>query len=82
MVKCVITIKRLFKLKGGIKMVKCIAVGSDSNGKFYVQSCCTEEHLGQKCDCRSFGENLSKRKADKIAEEKARGFQVPIEYWT
>ena len=62
-------------------MVSCVAFGSEKEGKFYVQTCCSEEHNGGKCDCKSFGENFSKGEAKKLAEQKAKELNVPLKEW-
>lgn len=62
-------------------MVKCVAYGSEKEGSFYVQTCCGEEHLGQDCDCKSLGENLTEIGAKKLAEKMAKELNVPIEVW-
>lgn len=62
-------------------MVKCIAIGSEKEGYFYVQTCCGEGHNGEDCDCRSLGESLSESEANKIAKEKSKELNVLVEFW-
>ena len=50
-------------------MIKCIVYGSEQKDKFYVQSCCGEEHVGQSCDCKSHGENLNESDAQELANK-------------
>ena len=61
-------------------MVKNIAYGSE-NGKYYVQSCCNEEHKGQECDCRTYGENLTKEEAISLANKKGEELNVSVVCW-
>lgn len=58
-----------------------IAYGVNDKGKYYVQTCCNEEHLGQKCDCKSFGEEFSREEAIALAQRKAKELNVPVYEW-
>lgn len=60
--------------------IRCIAYGQEHD-EYFVQGCCNEPHLGQKCGCHNFGEHLSKEEAEKLANEKAKFYNVPIEKW-
>lgn len=62
-------------------MVRCVAYGSEKDSKFYVQTCCGEEHYGEECDCKSLGDNLTEEDAKRIAEEKSKELNVPLEFW-
>lgn len=62
-------------------MVKCVAYGSEKEGKFYVQTCCGEEHNGRECDCKSLGEDFTEGEAKELAEHKAKELNVPLEVW-
>lgn len=62
-------------------MVRSIAYGSEKEGKFYVQTCCGEEHNREECDCKSLGENFSESEAKELAEQKAKELNIPLEVW-
>lgn len=62
-------------------MIKSIAYGKNSDGSFYVQSACDEEHIGQQCGCKSFGESFSEQEAKTLAKEKADELNVSVEVW-
>ena len=62
-------------------MVKCVAYGSEKEGEFYVQTCCGEEHNGDECDCKNIADNLDEAEAKKLAEQKAKELNVPLEVW-
>lgn len=61
-------------------MIKNIACGVE-DGKYYVQLCCGEEHIGKDCDCQSIGEDLSCDEAKVLAYQKSKELNVPVEYW-
>lgn len=61
-------------------MIENIGIGLE-NGKYYVQTCCGEEHLGHKCDCNILIENVSEHEAIKIANKKCEDLNVPIQKW-
>lgn len=60
-------------------MVKTVIYGSEEDGSFFVQTSCDEEHFGQTCDCANFGENLTLSEAKRIANQKSKELNVPIE---
>lgn len=62
-------------------MITCVAIGSEKEGCFYVQTCCEKQHNGEECDCKSLGENLSEDEANKIAKEKSKELNVPVKFW-
>lgn len=62
-------------------MVRCVAYGSENDGKFYVQTCCGEEHIGNDCDCNILGEDLSEVEAKELARQRAEQLNVPLEVW-
>lgn len=62
-------------------MIKTIAYGKNSDGSFYVQSACNEEHIGQQCACKSFGESFSEQDAKTLANDKAKELNVKVENW-
>ena len=59
-------------------MVKNILYGTEDNQNFFVQTSCGEEHLGQDCDCKSYGiyrnEAIAKYKTKEIGDI----FKVPV----
>lgn len=57
-------------------MVKDVIYGINENEKYFVQTCCDTEHYGNLCDCVSYGENLSERKAKRIAMKLSKRFNV------
>lgn len=59
-------------------MIKHVLIGLEDGSRYYVQSCCGEEHLGESCDCKSYGEELSKNDAVSLAEEKSKELGVPV----
>lgn len=59
-------------------MIKHVLIGLENGERYYIQSCCGEEHLGQSCDCKSYGEDLSKEKAVSLAKEKSKELNVPV----
>ena len=62
-------------------MIKSIAYGLNNNGTCFVQSCCSLEHNGENCECKSFGENYSKTQAKKLAKNLAIKYSVPLNKW-
>jgi hypothetical protein len=62
-------------------MIKCVAIGLESKGIYYVQTSCAEEHNGNECDCKSLGEKLTKEQAEQLAEVKAKELNVPVVKW-
>ena len=58
-------------------MVKNIIYGNDGNG-FYVQTCCDKEHYAESCECKSYGEGISERKAKRIATKLSNKMKVDI----
>lgn len=61
-------------------MIKNIGIGIEK-GKYYVQTCCDEEHIGQDCGCKTLIENVSEEVALEIAERKSKELNVPIDKW-
>lgn len=49
-------------------MVKCVIYGLEE-GKYYVQTCCDEEHHGQECGCKSYAENIEHEEDAKFLAE-------------
>lgn len=62
-------------------MIKKIAIGANEKGKFYVQTCCEENHTGQCCDCRSLGDNLSFNEVIEIADKNSKELNVEVDIW-
>ena len=62
-------------------MIKCVAVGSEEKGKFFVQTCCDKKHTGGKCECVTLGEKLPETRAVTLAKKKAKELNVEVEYW-
>jgi len=67
--------------QGGVYMIKCVAYGSSEKDRFFVQTCCDEEHLGQDCDCKSLGEEFTIDEAVSLAHQTATKLNVPVENW-
>lgn len=61
--------------------IRVVAYGRNSDGGYYVQTSCNEEHIGQECDCKSFGENFTEDEAKKLACKKAKELNVEVERW-
>ncbi len=61
--------------------IECIAYGSGQEGNFYVQSCCNKEHMGQSCDCISYGESFTESEAEKLANKIGTKLKVPTQKW-
>lgn len=58
-----------------------IAYGTEDGVNYFVQTCCGEEHYGQDCDCKSYGESYKGDKARELAEELAKGLGVDCDRW-
>lgn len=61
-----------------MKSISSILYGTEEGINYFVQTCCNTEHSGEKCNCKGYGENLTKKKALKIANKLSRKFKVPI----
>lgn len=61
-------------------MIKNIGIGFEK-GKYYVQTCCGEEHIGQKCDCKTLIEDVPEKMALKISKKNSKKLNVPIDKW-
>lgn len=62
-------------------MIKNIAIGKENN-RYYIQTCCNEEHYGQRCDCETIRDNiLTEKEAIKIARKIQKIRKVPIVKW-
>lgn len=59
-------------------MIRNILIGLEEGNKYYVQSCCGEEHIGQSCDCKSYAEGLSKKEAISLANKKSKELNIPV----
>lgn len=59
-------------------MVKNIMYGTENYLSYFVQTSCSEEHLGGECDCIGYGSYLSEEKAKRKAEELAEELKVPV----
>lgn len=61
--------------------IKSIAYGTEDGINYFVQTCCGEEHYGQDCDCKNYGEKFTEAEAKKVADELAEKHAVNIERW-
>lgn len=61
--------------------VTAIAYGTNRDGSFYVQTCCSDEHLGEDCACKNLGNKLLEEEAIELAERKSKEFGVRLYKW-
>lgn len=59
-------------------MIKNIIFGTEDNKAYYVQASCDQEHLGQPCECKSYGEGLTEIEAKKLAHDLGKSLNVPV----
>lgn len=65
-----------------LNKVACVAYGKDSDGTWYVQTACSGEHDGNKCACKVLKNGLTREKAVKFAEKKAKELGVDVSPWS
>jgi len=58
-----------------------VAYGTENGNDWFVQTCCNEEHYGNDCNCKSYGEKFTEIEAEKIANDLAEIHHVSVEKW-